>query len=189
MWSGWRPTSQSRPWAGAADGESGPGQVVVLLLATAGCADSVPRACPAIAWSNSLTVSLDGAAEKVSRVEFCAEDVCSVRADGPARVPETVVSPGSVPPPSTTLAVTPAPAPTVPTPSAPSYGPFTVARIDNRTWKISLMMRSPQTAIITAYAADGSILAQRGVDLAWTRVGGSEACGGPATAGPVRLVI
>ena len=173
--------------------KAGPARLVVVLLlavATAGCAVSVPRACPAIAWSNSLTVSLDGAAEKVSRVEFCAEDVCSVRADGPARVPETVVSPGSVPPPpSTTLAVTPTPAPTVPTPSAPSYSPFTVARIDNRTWKISLMMRSPQTAIITAYAADGSILAQRGVDLGWTRVGGSEACGGPATAGPVRLII
>ncbi|MEC5179568.1 hypothetical protein RCH07_000901 [Arthrobacter sp. CG_A4] len=27
------------------------------------------------------------------------------------------------------------------------------------------------------------------VELGWTRVVGSEACGGPATAGPVRLVI
>ena len=164
---------------------------VVLLLAgaTAGCAGEAPIACPAIAWSNSLTVSLDGAAEKVSRVEFCAEDVCSVRADGPVRVPETSVSPGSVPPPSTMLVVTPAPAPTVPAPSAPSYSPFTVAGVDERTWKVSLMMRAPTTATITAYSADGSVLARRDVELGWTRVGGSEACGGPGTAGPVRLVI
>ena len=51
------------------------------------------------------------------------------------------------------------------------------------------MMRSPETVTITAYSADGSVLARREVDLGWTRVGGSEACGGPATAGPVRLNI
>ena len=161
---------------------------LLLALATAGCAGEAPIACPAIAWFNSLTVSLDGAVEKVSRVEFCAEDVCSVRADGPARVPETLVSPGSVPPPSATLPDSTAGAPG-PDKSAPPYSPFTVARVDDRTWKVSLMMRSPTTATITAYAADGGVLAQREVELGWTRVDGSEACGGPATAGPVRLLI
>ncbi|MEO5993200.1 MAG: hypothetical protein ABIP92_06600 [Arthrobacter sp.] len=39
------------------------------------------------------------------------------------------------------------------------------------------------------YAAGGGVLARREVQLDWTRVGGSEACGGPATAGPVRLTI
>lgn len=153
-------------------------------MATAGCSGSVPNACPAIAWFNSLTVSLDGTVENVSLVEFCAEDVCSVRADCPVRVPETSVSPSSGPVPATTLAVTSAPAP-----SGRSYSPFTVARVDDRTWKVSLMMRSPKTVTVKAYSADGSVLAQREVELGWTRVGGSEACGGPETAGPVRLVI
>lgn len=167
--------------------KTGPASLAVALLlaaATAGCSGSVPNACPAIAWFNSLTVSLDGAVEQVSLVEFCADGVCSVRADGPVRVPEAYVSPGAVPAPATTLAVTAAPVP-----SRPSYSPFTVARVDDRTWKVSLMMQSPKTVTIRAYSADASVLAQREVELRWTRVGGSEACGGPETAGPVRLVI
>ncbi len=177
--------------------KAGPARLAVALLlavATAGCSGQAPIACPAIAWFNSLTVSLDGAVENVSRVEFCAEDVCSVRADGPVRVPETLVSPGPVPPPVATLPDVPTPgapgpAPSGIAPSAPPYSPFTVARVDERTWKVSLMMRAPKTATITAYSADGSVLARRDVELGWTRVGGSEACGGPGTAGPVRLVI
>lgn len=193
--------------------KAGPARLAAALLlavATAGCSGEAPIACPAIAWFNSLTVSLDGAVEKVSRVEFCAEGVCSVRADGPVRVPETLVSPGSVPPPSVTppdatlpattlpdapTAGAPGPVPSGtagapgPDPSAPPYSPFTAARVDDRTWKVSLMMRSPTTATITAYAADGSVLAQREVELGWTRVDGSEGCGGPATAGPVRFHI
>jgi hypothetical protein len=71
----------------------------------------------------------------------------------------------------------------------PAYSPFTVAQADERTWTVSLLMRAPETATISAYSADGTVLARREVELGWTRVGGSEACGGPATAGPVRLVI
>ena len=158
---------------------------VVLLLAgaTAGCADSVPRACPALAWFNSLTVSLDGAAEKVGLVELCADDVCSVRSDGPASFPVTSVSPGALPAPATTVP-TPAPAP-----SAPAFSPFTVSRADDRTWTVNLLMQAPRTATITAYSADGSVLVRQNVELGWTRVGGTEACGGPGTAGPVRIVI
>jgi len=172
--------------------KTGPARLAVALLlavATAGCSGSVPIACPAIAWFNSLTVSLDGAVEQVSLVEFCAESVCSVRADGPVRVPETSISPGAVPAPATTLAVTPGPAPSGTSPAMPPNSPFTVARVDDRTWQVSLMMRSPGTVTVTAYAADGSVLARRDVELRWTRVGGSEACGGPGTAGPVRLFI
>ena len=65
-----------------------PARLAAALLpavATAGCSGEAPIACPAIAWFNSLTVTPDGAVEKVSRVEFCAEDVCSVPATGPGR--------------------------------------------------------------------------------------------------------
>ena len=166
---------------------TGPARLTAALLlavATAGCSGSVPEACPAIAWFNTLTVTLDGSVEEVSLVEFCAEGVCSMRADGPVRAPEASVTPGAGPTPDTTLAVTPAPSR-----SAPGYSPFTAARVDDRTWRVSLMMRSPKTVTISAYSADGSVLARRDVEPGWTRVGGSEACGGPETAGPVRLHI
>ena len=167
---------------------------LALLLAGAatGCSDSVPRACPALAWFNSLTVFLDGAVEKVSQVELCADDVCSVRADGPASFPVTSVSPGAVPAPEATLPLSPAttlPVPRAPGTSSPASSPFTVSRVDDRTWTASLLMRSPKTVTVTAYGPDGSVLARRNVEPGWTRVGGSEACGGPVTAGPVRLVI
>ena len=162
---------------------------LLLAVATAGCSGSVPDACPAIAWFNTLTVSLDGSVEDVSLVEFCAEGACSVRADGPVRAPEASFTPGAVPAPATTLAVDPAPPGSTPTPSSPGFSPFTVARVDDRTWQVSLMMRSPKTVTIKAYSSDGAVLAHRDVELRWTRVGGSEACGGPETAGPVRLFI
>ncbi len=162
---------------------------LLLVVGTAGCSGSVPNACPALAWFNSLTVSLDGNVGKVSLVEFCAADACSVRADGPVRIPETSVSPGAVPGPATSLPVTPDPTASGAAASGRPYSPFTASRVDDRTWKVSLMMRSPETVTIKAYSADGSVLAQREVQLDWTRVGGSEACGGPETAGPVRLVI
>ena len=157
---------------------------LLLALATAGCSGSGPDVCPTIAWFNTLTVTLDGSAEKVSLVEFCAEGVCSVRADVPVPAPGASVTPDAGPTPDTTLAVTPAPSR-----SAPGYSPFTAARVDDRTWRVSLMMQSPKTVTIRAYAADGSLLARRDVEPGWTRVGGSEACGGPETAGPVRLQI
>ncbi|MDI3211717.1 hypothetical protein [Arthrobacter sp. AL12] len=165
-------------------GPAGLAAAMLLAVANAGCSGPVPNACPAIAWFNTLTVSLDGSVEKVSLVEFCAEGVCSIRADGPVPAPGTSLTPGTVPAPATTLAVTPAPSRSV-----PDYSPFTAARVDDRTWRVSLMMRSPKTVTIRAYSADGSVLAGRDVEPGWTRVGGSEACGGPETAGPVRLQI
>lgn len=162
---------------------------LLLAVATAGCSGAAPDACPAIAWFNTVAVSLDGSVEEVSLVEFCAEGACSVRADGPVRAPAAPVTPGAVPAPATTLAVDPAPSRSMPAPPVPSYSPFTVTRVDDRTWKVSLMMRSPKTVTIKAYSTDGAVLAQRDVELRWTRVGGSEACGGPETAGPVRLFI
>ncbi|WP_427007257.1 hypothetical protein [Pseudarthrobacter sp. H2] len=150
------------------------GLAIALLLAggTAGC--SAPIACPALAWMNSVTVTLDGRVEAVSLVELCADDVCSIRSDGPATFPVTSVSPGAMPAPAT---------------SAPSFNPYYAARVDDRTWTVSLLMRSPERVRVRALSADGAVLAERDVELGWTRVGGSEQCGGPATAGPITLVV
>lgn len=157
---------------------------LLFAAGTAGCSGSAPTACPALAWFNSLSVTLDGNSQLVSLVEFCAEDVCSVRSDGPVRLPVTSLSPGVLPGPASTLPLTPASAS-----SAPPASPYTTSRVDDRTWHVSLMMRAPTTVTIKAYAAGGGVLARREVQLDWTRVGGNEACGGPVTAGPVRLTI
>ncbi|MDR7081160.1 hypothetical protein J2X01_000429 [Arthrobacter ginsengisoli] len=166
---------------------------VALLLAagTAGC--SGPIACPAIAWSNSLTVTLDGSVENVALVELCAADVCSVRMDSPVPFPSTSVSPGAVPapvapgPPSA-LSAPPSISP-LPASSSMPFSSYTASRIDDRTWKVSFLMQSPKHVTVRALAADGTVLAEREVDLGWTRVGGSEQCGGPATAGPIGLAV
>ena len=130
--------------------------------------------------------------EQVSLVEFCADGrllgprgrpgACSVRPRQPGCRAGTV-------PRHPAGRHGPAGPVRTPLPVRPAYSPFTAARVDDRTWQVSLMMRSPKAVTITAYAADGSVLAQREVEPGWTRVGGSEACGGPETAGPVRLVI
>jgi hypothetical protein len=50
-------------------------------------------------------------------------------------------------------------------------------------------MSAPKKATVKALDARGEVLAQRDVDLTWTRVGGSEQCGGPSTAGPITLPL
>ena len=176
--------------------KAGPARLAVALLlalATAGCSGQAPIACPAIAWFNSLTVSLDGAVENVSRVEFCAEDVCSVRRRWPGPRPRTLVSPGPVPPPVATLPDVPPPAaPGRPRPACPVRAALQPLHgVPGRRPDLEGQPddAGPEDTTITAYSADGSVLARRDVELGWTRVGGSEACGGPGTAGPVRLVI
>lgn len=154
-----------------------------LTLVLASCAS--PNVCPAIAWSNSLTVSLNGAVESVDVVEFCVENTCSVPAPRPApstsRVPGATPEAGAVPPRSPEVATS------SDSPKGPS--PFIASKADDRTWRFQLMMLTPEMAVIRARTAEGQVLAEREVPLQWTRVGGSGQCGGPSTAAPVSLTV
>ena len=162
-------------WAAAA--------VLPLTLGLASCAS--PNVCPAIAWSNSLTVSLNGAVEGVDVVEFCVENTCSVPAPRPApstsRIPGATPDAGAVPPRSPEVAR--------PSDSPRGPSPFIALKADDRTWRFQLMMRTPEVAVIRARTAEGQVLAEREVPLQWTRVGGSGQCGGPSTAAPVTLTL
>ena len=53
------------------------------LMAVAVLAGCVPFgvACPAVGWSNSLIVKLDGDTEPVDRVQICTNDGCAPAAD------------------------------------------------------------------------------------------------------------
>ncbi|WP_156642181.1 hypothetical protein [Arthrobacter sp. B6] len=48
---------------------------------------------------------------------------------------------------------------------------------------------SPSEVTVRALAADGTVLAEPEHDLVWTRVGGTEQCGGPVTTAPIQLSV
>ncbi|TSE15037.1 hypothetical protein B1A87_003010 [Arthrobacter sp. KBS0703] len=160
--------------------------VLSLLLAsgTAGCA--TPGVCPAIGWSNSATVVLDGPVDAVAKVQFCPDGVCALTPE-PSTAPKSTITPGDVPVPG--QAATAAPAPPGTPASGTVYGIYTARKIDERTWQFIAPMSAPKKATVKALGAHGQVLAQRDVDLTWTRVGGTEQCGGPATTGPITLSL
>ena len=50
------------------------GIVAVTVMGLTGC---VPFACPAIGWTNALTVQLDGNTSAVDQVQLCTEAGCA----------------------------------------------------------------------------------------------------------------
>lgn len=128
---------------------------------------------------NTVRIELNGNAGSVAGIELCADGVCAASApvqqvpDEPLRL-ATVIPKDSA---------TSAPAPT----DIPLL--FSISRIDERTWQISLDMATPERLTLRAVSATGEVLAERDVALEWRRVGGSEQCGGPSDAGPVSLDI
>lgn len=154
---------------------SGVAAVLLVTLAVTGC--SITTACPAIGWTNTATIHLNGNVDGVATVELCADGVCATsdplvqEPDEPLRVltPEELASPA---PSRHTL---------------PS--PFSISRVDERNWKAKVAMTTPETLTLRALNSTGQVLAEQDVALQWRRVGGSEQCGGPGEAGPVNLDI
>jgi hypothetical protein len=145
-----------------------------LAVSLTGCHG--PVACTAIGYIDSVVVELDGAVDRVALVEFCAEGGCStsleLRTDAPFEIVETL-------PPQT------------PEPIASPQPPmFTGAQVDERTWRFQVISGpSPERATVRAIAEDDTVLAKLETTLTWVRVGGSEQCGGPHEAGPIRLQV
>src|SRR6185312_7701265 len=157
------------------------GLVVALTLSVmvAGCSVIPPLACPAIGWSHTVTVVLDGAVEKVHTVELCIEDNCSITTD---QLQDRTDEP---------LQIATAMPPDTPTSASPSNlgAPPIGARLDDHAWTFSLMMNAPTTVTVRALSVDDASIASTEVTLHWKRVGGSEQCGGPGEAAPVALSI
>lgn len=133
----------------------------------AGCSSPFERACPAVAWINTIEVRLDGtpsAIDRVAWVVLCDEAGCSTSDAQQAAQPES-----------------PEPDPEPPYYQARPAGP---AR-----WAVTVMMAAPENVTVSAYAIDSTLLGEASTPLSWTRVGGSDECGGPGSAGPVELPI
>lgn len=157
---------------------------LLLISGAAGCATQ--GVCPAIGWSNSATVVLEGPVGAVAKVQFCPDGVCSATPQ-PTTAPKSTITPTDGALPGQAAATAPA-TPGTPVPGT-VYSINTARKVDDRTWQFNVSMSAPTKATIKALDARGEVLAQRDVDLTWTRVGGSEQCGGPSTAGPITLSI
>ncbi len=155
------------------------GLAAVLLgsLTVSGCAS--PGVCTTIGWTNTVGVELSGNAGVVTALEMCADGVCTSSAtleqgsDEPLRLATEIPKNPSTSSPASTR--------------DPSL--YSIARVDERAWKVSLDMQAPEMLTLRAVSAEGEVLAEREFALEWRRVGGTERCGGPHEAGPVSLEI
>lgn len=136
-------------------------------------------ACPAIAWFNTVDVELSGHSEKVTDLEVCIDSVCSVLGPGSSNLAPVKRSENL----NLEDFDTPTPAQTH------TISRYSASKVDDDTWEISFEMGSPDQATVRALSAIGAVLSTRDVALEWTRVGGSERCGGPAEAQPITLDI
>lgn len=79
-----------------------------------------------------------------------------------------------------------------PTAFIPATAPpaFLGTRTDTSRWEFSISQSGlPEHVTVRALALDRTVLAEQRNDLVWTRGGGSEQCGGPATTPPITLRI
>jgi hypothetical protein len=140
-------------------------------MPTTGCSIN---ACPAIGYVSTLTVNIEGNGDAVSDVTVCDGTGCSA--------PEPTAA---TPVPEKTVATefTPGPQPTL------TFAPFYGRREDGNTWVFTVNSDSPSKVTVRALAADGMVLAEQEHNLVWTRVGGTEQCGGPVTTPPILLSV
>lgn len=154
--------------------------VAVALLAqfaASGCASS--GVCPAIAWSNTVDVNLNGNAAEVAVIELCVDGVC----DSSSAVQQVPDEPLRLSTPGLQELQIPSQVPTV------NPVMFPTSHVDDRDWRASFEMIAPETFTLRALSLSGDVLLERVFALHWRRAGGSEECGGPSEAGPVTLVI
>ncbi|MFC4394688.1 hypothetical protein [Arthrobacter sedimenti] len=154
----------------------GTGLLLAATLANAGCG----TACSTMGYVSVITVKLEGNADAVDEVQMCSDEGCSQRLPdyGPA-VPMKTVQPG-------------VPGSDTPTPFIPATPPaaFLGTRTDIDTWAFSISQAGlPEHVTVRALGADKAFLAEQRNDLVWTRVGGSEQCGGPVTTPPIILRV
>jgi hypothetical protein len=147
-----------------------------VILPMTGCG----TVCPAIAWTNFVTVALAGDTQNVAWVQLCTPDACSQATEQPA--PQPVL-------PTATATATGANGLGLPPGLVfPGRG-IIVEKAGTDTWRFGFDMDAPGSVTVRALDSVGKILAERKVSLEWQRIGGTAECGGPATAAPVTLTV
>lgn len=146
------------------------------LVPVSGCA----RVCPAIAWTNFVTVVLDGDARNVSWVQLCTPDSCSRAGESPA--PQTVL-PSAAPAPSGANGLG------FPPGGGPTVRRIVVEKTGPGSWRFGFDVDAPGSVTVRALDPTGKTLAERKMSLVWQRTGGTAQCGGPETASPLTLTV
>lgn len=145
--------------------------LIVAGLQVTAC--DFPVACPAIGYVSTITVNLEGHIKEVDEVRLCTDQGCSVPAPSAGTLPMKSIAPD----------YSPTPEASQPRP------PFFATQTDADTWVFSLGVGLPEQVTVRAVAIDGTVLAEQDSELVWTRVGGSEQCGGPMATPPITLRI
>ncbi|HEX9086136.1 MAG TPA: hypothetical protein VF867_01255 [Arthrobacter sp.] len=143
--------------------------VAGLQLTACGTTDVI---CPAVGWVSTVTVRLEGDVTAVDDVELCTAGGCSVPDVAP-------------PQPATPKSAVPSP----PVDPSPSVAPFASSRTAVNSWVFTVRGRLPDEVTARVLAKGGTLLAEQPSRLEWTRVGGSEECGGPMTTQPITLQL
>jgi len=150
------------------------GLLTVLTVGLAPATGCTVGACPAIGYVRTLTVNVEGNIAAVSDVKVCNETQCSE--------PEpSAASPGPLK--TVVTELSPEPQPTL------TYAPFYSHREDQDTWVFTVGYGDPAKVTVRALASNGTLLAEREQELIWTRVGGTEQCGGPVTTPPILVSV
>lgn len=156
----------------------------VVLTAVIGCSTPViPRDCPAIGHSTVIPIEVGGPrADDVVAVQICSdEDGCSTGV--PVQAPhEPMRDPSPKPPSPMAMSAT-----SQSEPAASLFASFRTTRSSEKNWKIETDMVQPATATFQALGSSGEVLVRTEAALEWTRISGSEECGGNARSTTVSL--
>lgn len=117
-------------------------------------------ACPAVSWSNKVTLALSG--NPTSMATASAVTACTGINCKPAD-PRFAKSSSDV--------------------------SELLMRQSDGTWVYSPGSASPANVTFKVFDSNGQVLAERAYSLNWTRIGGSEQCGGPMAAMSVPLQL
>jgi hypothetical protein len=154
------------------------GLLLSAVLQVTGCA----KTCPAVAWLNFVTVTVDGDTRNVAWVQLCTPDACS-RAT--ARLTPQPVLPTA----------TPTPTPTganglgFPRGLGPVERHIPVERTGADAWRFGFLVDLPGAVTLRAFDSAGKILAEKRLSLVWQQTGRATECGAPAMAAPVTLTV
>jgi hypothetical protein len=157
---------------------------LALLVAASGCSVApMAQACPAIAHSTVIPVKITGPhASSVAAVQICSNDNdCS--SGIPVQAPQQP-SAAPFPPPVPPSSAAPTGSKEVPP------GPFTyfsTSHISHGDWQIETGMVQPAAVTAQALNPQCVVLARAEASLEWTRISGSEGCGGNQRSTPILL--
>lgn len=155
----------------------------VLLTAVIGCSmQVVPTACPALGHSTVIPIEVSGSrADAVAAVQICSDNDCCSSGEPVQPPQEPVEQQAPKPPGSLAMPATHKSEP------VSLFSSFNASQISEENWEIGTDMVQPAAVTVQALDSSGEVLVRTEAALEWTRISGSEECGGDARSTTVRV--